>query len=445
MQGVGLSFSRPFAWQKLPSPYQIARSMVSDEDILRYSVVLYGAVVCNCDLSKINEKKVGTGRKGVVQIDHLDELARFMSFIKTTTARKSSLEDQNCKDGVATPTSDADAYIENTRGDVIGISDVKHSTDSPEEPLRQAFSASTNVALARIKQGVPWADVCVPIFVSNGRLMQFALTCILQPSFPYMITLTKNLDLLDDNDRLEAAKQLQIIFRLSESDQPLGSSRCITMKLSRRYYYLKEATAIFQICHNNLQLSLFRMFNLLEKLCHKSTEKFVLFPLTYRTGSKSFINDALVFSNLTTHRIGLPDDLLLRKQLICEFRTAAVAFHNQGVVHMDFYPSNIMWKQNTDGTLDIKVIDWDAVHQMGEIMERSTRERLSRTNRYKLSGSPLTANSNLDLVLLDILEANHENHLLHSCDKLTLDTTFKSLCEKFKLDEELLTLSITDA
>lgn len=439
IQGVGLSFSCPFVWQKLPLLYTTARDLVTKDETDRYSRLLYEAAVFNCDLSKVNEKKQSD--KMSVQSDHLDELARMMPFIMTTTTAKSSLEKQNCKDGVVSEDSDADAYIVDRQKNTFGIVDVKHGTDCPEEALRQAFSSSTNVALSLINRGITWEDICVPIFVSTGHLVQFALTCVLQPSFPYMITLTKNLDLLNANDRLEAAKQLQIINKLSQHNLTTNCTLHHTLKISRRYYHLKTAEDIFKT-RRSFDKSLFHMFSLLESLYHESTRQFVLFPLTYRTGSKSFAGGALVFPKLSEHRIGLPEDAELRGRLLGEFRKAAVAFHDRNVVHMDFYPSNLMWKVNGNGTLDVKVIDWDAAHELNEALQSYTLERLSETNRYKLCNNPHTAISNLDLVFLDILEYNQENLLLCSREKSTLDKTFKSLCESFNLDESLGDLKI---
>jgi hypothetical protein len=39
--------------------------------------------------------------------------------------------------------------------------------------------------------------------------------------------------------------------------------------------------------------------------------------------------------------------------------------HKAGVIHVDLYASNVMWKQQ-DGTIFIKIIDWDAAHCLKE-------------------------------------------------------------------------------
>ena len=101
---------------------------------------------------------------------------------------------------------------------------------------------------------------------------------------------------------------------------------------------------------------------------------------------------------------------------------------------MDFYPSNIMWRQASDGTIDLKVIDWDAAHLIDEPFGDTVRERLANTHRLKLCppDASLRALPNVDSVLLDVLKANQADFRLQSDRKDELDSTFRELCLKYQ-------------
>ena len=84
----------------------------------------------------------------------------------------------------------------------------------------------------------------------------------------------------------------------------------------------------------------------------------VAFPLTIRTAKESK-DVALVFDNLIVqgYRIGFPSDQNLRQKILNVLKTAMLGFHSAGVVHMDFYPSNFMWKVDDTNNVLLKVVD----------------------------------------------------------------------------------------
>ena len=203
--------------------------------------------------------------------------------------------------------------------------------------------------------------------------------------------------------------------------------------LSRQDFHLKPTAEIFNT-RPSLDQSLLHMFSALQRLWNSPHKIFVLFPLTLRCG-KSLPEDALVFDRLHDHRIGLPADEAVRQALLDLLESALRGFHDCGVVLMDFYPSNFMWRQASDGTIDIKVIDWDAAHLVNEPFGDTVRDRLTNSGRLKLCPpeASLRALPIVDIVLLDVLKANQTDSRLQSDQKAILDEAFRDLCSTFRI------------
>ena len=99
---------------------------------------------------------------------------------------------------------------------------------------------------------------------------------------------------------------------------------------------------------------------------NESCRHYVLFPIcitSVKVKKSAYSDLCIVFPNLSSDparffRVGIPkveDDKLL---YIAELEKGMTAIHNAGLVHMDFYPSNIMWFKNSkENRIEIKIID----------------------------------------------------------------------------------------
>ena len=57
-----------------------------------------------------------------------------------------------------------------------------------------------------------------------------------------------------------------------------------------------------------------------------------------------------------------------------------IAVQTQGVVHLDWYPSNFMWKIDSNSNiLVVKIIDFDSAHIIGDTLTEVTNMRLHGT------------------------------------------------------------------
>jgi serine/threonine protein kinase len=109
------------------------------------------------------------------------------------------------------------------------------------------------------------------------------------------------------------------------------------------------------------------------------------------------------------------------------------AIHAQGVVHLDWYLSNFMWKiDSSTGKLVVKIIDFDSAHIIGDTLTEETNMRL-RGTRFQLAQlaqlEPGGAADlrNYDISLMNLLRRNVDNIELCSNEKSILDGCFKSL------------------
>jgi serine/threonine protein kinase len=106
------------------------------------------------------------------------------------------------------------------------------------------------------------------------------------------------------------------------------------------------------------------------------------------------------------------------------------AIHTQGVVHLDWYLSNFMWKiDSSTGKLEVKIIDFDSAHIIGDTLTEETNMRLRGTRFQLAEVEPGGAADlrNYDISLMNLLRRNVDNIELCSNEKSILDGCFKSL------------------
>jgi hypothetical protein len=406
--GVGTSFSVKFNF------FQPEAEGFTKKRLDQLKCKLVGTTMLHFDLTIVHETKESSKAqfsRPTVQDAHLDQLATLEKDWFTTTKltnAASPLSKYHIGDGVATSTSSFDSAFRGTIGnhhdEIRAIGEVKHSPLAPEDALLQAFSEGVNVALRQRRLGVPCSKIRVPIFSSNGRLVQFGVVLMLEPSFPYLVATSKCLDVCDTVDLEEAT--LQLARWISQSKSILQTTQTtnlgLVLELSTKLYHMKPLSEFF--CTNRtMDSSLLHMFQILELLWHESTREYVLFPITVRSDAQT---PALVFPKLDDYKIGLPSDKASRKTVIQKLEVAMGNFHARGVVHMDLYPSNIMWCALSTGGFDLKVIDWDASHKVGELFSESVQERLNDTNRPRLCKPSAIANAEYDTMFYQIIVDN---------------------------------------
>lgn len=106
------------------------------------------------------------------------------------------------------------------------------------------------------------------------------------------------------------------------------------------------------------------------------------------------------------------------------------AIHDQGIVHLDWYISNFMWKLDScSGRVIVKIIDFDSAHIIGDSLTDETRTRLQGTRFELANREPGGAADlrNYDVSLMKLLRRNIGNPRLCSDNKSDLDDCFRRL------------------
>jgi serine/threonine protein kinase len=150
-------------------------------------------------------------------------------------------------------------------------------------------------------------------------------------------------------------------------------------------YHMKPLKAFFA-CTGNIQSSLFHYFKIMTQL-HRFPDcrEVVLFPICVREYEDSIDHCSIVFPKLgCDYKIGLPDTQEQRERYFEKLKSAIRAIHMAGVVHLDLYLSNIMWKELESGEIELKIIDWDAAHFITESLFADAQIRISGRFRAQL-------------------------------------------------------------
>ena len=141
-----------------------------------------------------------------------------------------------------------------------------------------------------------------------------------------------------------------------------------------------------------------RVLNLLFSVPELRTH--VVFPLTlrssdnYTTRVSTRQNWMLIYKNLVSKSEGYQIGTLNRyhSPLVYEAFVNELLLiglvHKAGVIHFDLYPSNIMWRINSeDESVNIRLVDWDAAHCLDENdCSPLVKEALANHNPTRSSG-----------------------------------------------------------
>jgi hypothetical protein len=450
------------------------KSVQSKEEFLGRAGELDGELLKACDKKlKISSMQAFDMRKQSetkgdhnVQSAHLDPLCALLGFSTTTKDPKNSYSGAQLKNfganfGAATEISSPDAFVEGavlllngtTLSHVLrALGEAKSTAACATEGLRQAVSEAVNVGFKLLRLGVLAADIFVPVFSLTGELAKFGVVDFIPPALPRFQAISKTLDLSDTEDRQEAARCLVAIKVFCQT--PLKASKPEDDKRDLQYstvnVHFKNINTEFFSGSADVNQALLRMLGVLNLIRSDGEASSVsCLPISIMScrGNDGNAGGKLVFKNLATetYRIGLPDDARLRRTLLVEFQAAARKIHSAGVVHLDFYPSNIMWKVQND-SVQVKIIDWDSVCEKDQPMPIHLVERLqSEAQQYRcdlLSSVDMKKVSvEWDLSLLVVLEASLDDPSLQTSDKQQLDAAFQKLCEDHKVQEQMDRLS----
>lgn len=252
-----------------------------------------------------------------VDFIHVNGLRRvFGQYLRVTTDTTKPTLQMWCPNGVATAASEPDGplAVRNKHGQDVALGgnvEAKASDSSPLEALGQAAATGSNAVVRLKEMGLAIEDCFIVSMVTNGALVQFGVSSLLDDCFPLFTVTTKVLDLLDADDRLLAARwcymmrahcaALESCEVVQNSAQPSTASLVgPALTLSEDQYHLKKLDDVFPI-HGRVPLSSFHssimhIFRIFKRLRRMGIQEAVT-ALGMRTGDRR-LADAMIFPKL---------------------------------------------------------------------------------------------------------------------------------------------------
>jgi len=327
--------------------------------------------------------------------------------------------------------------------------------------LAQSATSATNFCVSLMASGVPIEHCVVSVMANTGMNMCFGATIMLDESFPTYVPLSKQLDLLDEYESKVASAYVQKAKQhgLFVSRLPRNSKRPVAeMRLDLERYFVKRLTeevfarglglfAPTGASIRDVQNGLDHMIRCLNRLFHSEARDIVEYPLSVRT-PESYSNEVdsicnyfeLIYRNLNHLGFitGTPNRLKSSKvyeAFVIELRRVVGLVHRAGVIHVDLYASNIMWKLLKDGNVIIKIVDWDVSHCLDEETFSPKIKALLQDRVYAYAGQPVRFGEDHDNLYLSVfdmpLEERHFNYWegLASGVKALIDDSFQRLMQ----------------
>lgn len=383
---------------------------------------------------------ITAGEKDRVKPQFGDFLARIHDMQAEISLDKSAVL------GVAS--GDIDAAWRSKDGGIRGLAEAKGREASVDVAMRQGAMYATTAAMQLLVAGVNADDIVVPVFGYNGGQIQFGATFLLRPSFPVFLVVSKVLDLSDSKDNLVARAYLKRAKRVAQSS--LDGDRLMqkmSMTLAVDIYHSKvldeqtlaRGLGLFSPpasdYERQVSVGLSHMMTVLTVLYeHAEARNVVVFPLAVRSpdddadGKTAETSYRLVYPDMTLQgfRIGTPPhtDTAKFNAFLLAVRSGLKSIHNAGVVHLDLYPSNIMWKETEGGEFAIQFIDWDVAHLLAE---RHLVPGIEKAHRGGHNRAKTVLSTEFDVGFLDALETSTVSEFgsaLAGNDKISMDDAF---------------------
>jgi len=300
--------------------------------------------------------------------------------------------------GIATGSSYEDAHFRPARSPT-GLFEFKGGEKSALEAVLQGVSEGSNCLMGLRNEGIPVERCIIPLIGTNGFSVVFGAMIMLDETFPTYVPLSKLLDLQDPVERevasaflLKAANFCQttqgLLLKLqSERSHKAATVLWTKMELTLSKYFVKYITDDvyergFGMFIDNggkdrleIQAGIDHMIEALNLVyASPDARRFVEFPLSIRTPDNCSTHPCfeLIYRDLAQLGFvtGAPNRITEEALYLkyCDRVDEAVAeLHKAGVLHVDLYLSNIMFRRIDEATdVTIKIVDTDAMHCLKE-------------------------------------------------------------------------------
>lgn len=369
--GYTATFPVPFMRPKIV--IDILETGISDHDISFAVQTLSNALTIGFLPYKIHETNPSNDFEFCVESIAGEALSKYLSFQTNSGIkyeRQMYLSDLIHVNGVASDSSHSDGIVYSAIGSNkigTGVNELKDTAFAPLEQQGQLYATASNLLLGQFKFGLSSEMCCVAVMSTNGQLYQFGFVTLLYPSFPVLHLTSHVIDSMDTEGLKTAGAHLHRFrqFCRSQDEQLRGcrniDSGEIYVALDDSRFFQKPISDVFKRCGSLLQ-SVLSVFKIYQRLYEHQIDVAVL-PVAIRSGKldqKQYMkHDRLVFPLLSDEfHMGVP----LENGDFMQYLTALIGaykqMHKAGVVHLDGYPSNIMWTK-TNEQIVIRFVDFD--------------------------------------------------------------------------------------
>ena len=262
--------------------------------------------------------------------------------------------------------------------------ELKDIVTAPIQQVGQAFASGANIALRQKRYGLDSSDIAVPLIMTNGQLYSFG-TATLLDNIPVLHLVTDVLDANRLSDLFQIAHLLAKIKAFITSQAKL-LQQCVlpdnilkapsSFPFDDEKYFIKYKNQIYNrfkpLNEENGALPLqWQIFEALAQV--EEGEK----PLGYGDFNWRGKTPCLVFRNIRRdgYVMGVPVDEEDFKCFTAALESVVHRIHANGVIHVDLHPSNILWLK-VDGSIKIRIVDWDAATFAAQPFTPSMLERL---------------------------------------------------------------------
>ena len=403
--------SMPKGFGFLPTSVRFDPTYSESENSLHYHLVPSPEEILQAPRLRLRGEKMGLQTWGE------SEPGGIHKQFSAVESMYSGLEDNGQKqlgtrglvDGIAARTSYEDAH--HCFG-IYFLSDVefKGAESSALSAMAQGAVTATNIGMGLLAL-IPRSHIIIPVIGITGLSFVAGATIVLGESFPTFIPISKHLDLSDPVERQVASAYIakasahceKLKKMIDNTPAPAICPRPLRLEIEGEYYIKKLTPEVYQrgfglfashnLNHLDIEIGMHHMIDVLN-LVYSSpiARQFAEYPLSIRTPDEA--SDGcyqIIYRDLTKmgFLIGAPDRMTnetVYNLYVRALTDAVESIHRAGVIHVDLYLSNVMWRYNKgNSVVEIKIIDWDAAHCIDEEkfvdkVEKSLNEYLGREN-----------------------------------------------------------------
>lgn len=296
---------------------------------------------------------------------------------------------------------------------VVAVGDLKSTLFNPLDGVPQALIAAFNAAADLHAKGLPISQCVVPFMSNTGALEQHGVAYLLEPSLPCAVLTTPVLDLADADGRKriaiarwafrKIAEETTRLMRALKIKSPGELMPPIAPALNLSQYHVKPP---LPFVGRSVEHSVLHQLRIFERLRRSSAAAHVVLPaavLMQRPVEKAASwapTLAIAFPHLSNYRTGVPlPGEEYRAAVIQGLRSALRSVHRAGVVHLDLFSGNILWRptaaevnnsledSNRGGSVQVRLIDFDASLECGQLVPKAARQIVER-NGHLFSYNP---------------------------------------------------------